>query len=154
MEILAEIDIYFEDFKVGQVYELGTYTVSEAQILSFAKEFDPQPFHVDAQLAAETIYGGIIASGLHTASIFMRLLYDGLLCRSASMGSPGQDELRWVLPVRPGDTLSARGTVEELIPSKSKPDRGLVRTFYEVSNQNAETVMTMRGLGMFGRRDS
>ena len=122
------IEIYFEDFQVGQVYELGSYTVTEEQIISFATEFDPQPFHIDAGLAAETIYGGIIASGLHTASIFMRLLYDGLLCRSASMGSPGQDELRWVRPVRPGDTLSARGTEEELIPSKTKQDRGLNRT--------------------------
>ncbi len=146
------VEIYFEDFQVGQVYELGSYTVSEEQILTFAREFDPQPFHVDSVLAAESIYGGIIASGLHTASIFMRLLYDGLLCRSASMGSPGQDELRWLRPVRPGDTLTARGTVEELIPSKSKPDRGLVRKSYEVLNQHGEKVMTMRGLGMFGRR--
>ena len=146
------VEIYFEDFQVGQVYELGSYTVSEEQILTFAREFDPQPFHVDSVLAAKSIYGGIIASGLHTASIFMRLLYDGLLCRSASMGSPGQDELRWLRPVRPGDTLTARGTVEELIPSKSKPDRGLVRKSYEVLNQHGEKVMTMRGLGMFGRR--
>ena len=146
------VEIYFEDFQVGQVYELGSYTVSEEQILTFAREFDPQPFHVDRALAAESIYGGIIASGLHTASIFMRLLYDGLLCRSASMGSPGQDELRWLRPVRPGDTLTARGKVEELIPSKSKPDRGLVRKSYEVLNQHGEKVMTMRGLGMFGRR--
>ena len=148
------VEIYFEDFQVGQVYELGSYTVSEEQILTFAREFDPQPFHVDSVLAAESIYGGIIASGLHTASIFMRLLYDGLLCRSASMGSPGQDELRWLKPVRPGDTLTARGTVEELIPSKSKPDRGLVRKSYEVLNQHGEKVMTMRGLGMFGRRSN
>ena len=148
------VEIYFEDFQVGQVYELGSYTVSEEQILTFAREFDPQPFHVDSVLAAESIYGGIIASGLHTASIFMRLLYDGLLCRSASMGSPGQDELRWLRPVRPGDTLTARGTVEELIPSKSKPDRGLVRKSYEVFNQHGEKVMTMRGLGMFGRRSN
>ena len=148
------VEIYFEDFQEGQVYELGSYTVSEEQILTFAREFDPQPFHVDSVLAAESIYGGIIASGLHTASIFMRLLYDGLLCRSASMGSPGQDELRWLRPVRPGDTLTARGTVEELIPSKSKPDRGLVRKSYEVLNQHGERVMTMRGLGMFGRRSN
>ena len=148
------VEIYFEDFQVGQVYELGSYTVSEEQILTFAREFDPQPFHVDSVLAAESIYGGIIASGLHTASIFMRLLYDGLVCRSASMGSPGQDELRWLRPVRPGDTLTARGTVEELIPSKSKPDRGLVRKSYEVLNQHGEKVMTMRGLGMFGRRSN
>ena len=148
------VEIYFEDFQVGQIYELGSYTVSEEQILTFAREFDPQPFHVDRALAAESIYGGIIASGLHTASIFMRLLYDGLLCRSASMGSPGQDELRWLRPVRPGDTLTARGTVEELIPSKSKPDRGLVRKSYEVLNQHGEKVMTMRGLGMFGRRSN
>jgi acyl dehydratase len=82
----------------------------------------------------------------------MRLLYDGLLSHAASMGSPGQDELRWIKPVRPGDTLSARGLVEELIPSRSKPDRGLIRTTYEVFNQDGDKVMMVRGLGMFGKR--
>ena len=144
--------IYFEDFRVGQVIELGSRTVSKDEIIAFARKFDPQPFHIDEAAAERSIYGGLIASGMHTCSIFMRLLYDGLLSRAASMGSPGQDELRWIKPVRPGDTLSARGLVEELIPSRSKPDRGLIRTTYEVFNQDGDKVMMVRGLGMFGKR--
>ena len=144
--------IHFEDFKVGQVIELGSCTVSKDEIIAFARKFDPQPFHIDEAAAERSIYGGLIASGMHTCSIFMRLLYDGLLSRAASMGSPGQDELRWIKPVRPGDTLSARGLVEELIPSRSKPDRGLIRTTYEVFNQDGDKVMTLRGLGMFEKR--
>ncbi len=144
--------IHFEDFKVGQVIELGSCTVSKDEIIAFARKFDPQPFHIDEAAAERSIYGGLIASGMHTCSIFMRLLYDGLLSRAASMGSPGQDELRWIKPVRPGDTLSARGLVEELIPSRSKPDRGLIRTTYEVFNQDGDKVMTLRGIGMFEKR--
>ena len=144
--------IYFEDFRVGQVIELGSCTVSKDEIIAFARKFDPQPFHIDEAAAERSIYGGLIASGWHTGSLFMRLLYDGLLSHAASMGSPGQDELRWIKPVRPGDTLSARGLVEELIPSRSKPDRGLIRTTYEVFNQDGDKVMMVRGLGMFGKR--
>ena len=144
--------IYLEDFRVGQVIELGSCTVSKDEIIAFARKFDPQPFHIDEAAAERSIYGGLIASGWHTGSLFMRLLYDGLLSHAASMGSPGQDELRWIKPVRPGDTLSARGLVEELIPSRSKPDRGLIRTTYEVFNQDGDKVMMVRGLGMFGKR--
>lgn len=146
--------IYFEDFRVGQVIELGSCTVSKDEIIAFARKFDPQPFHIDEAAAERSIYGGLIASGWHTGSLFMRLLYDGLLSHAASMGSPGQDELRWIKPVRPGDTLSARGLVEELIPSRSKPDRGLIRTTYEVFNQDGDKVMMVRGLGMFGKRST
>lgn len=145
---------YFEDFRVGQVIELGSCTVSKDEIIAFARKFDPQPFHIDEAAAERSIYGGLIASGWHTGSLFMRLLYDGLLSHAASMGSPGQDELRWIKPVRPGDTLSARGLVEELIPSRSKPDRGLIRTTYEVFNQDGDKVMMVRGLGMFGKRST
>ncbi len=127
--------IYFDDFEVGQTIELGSCTVTKEEIIEFAIKFDPQPFHINEKEAAGTIYGGLIASGWHTGSLFMRLLYDGLLSRAASMGSPGQDEMRWIRPVRPGDTLSARGVIEEKIPSRSKPDRGLVRTTYQVFNQ-------------------
>ena len=144
--------IYFEDFRVGQVIELGSCTFSKDEIIALARKFDPQPFHIDEAAAERSIYGGLIASGWHTGSLFMRLLYDGLLSHAASMGSPGQDELRWIKPVRPGDTLSARGLVEELIPSRSKPDRGLIRTTYEVFNQDGDKVMMVRGLGMFGKR--
>ena len=146
--------IYFDDFEVGQKIELGSCTVTKEEIIEFALKFDPQPFHVNEKEAAETIYGGLIASGWHTGSLFMRLLYDGLLSRAASMGSPGQDEMRWVRPVRPGDTLSARGVIEEKIPSRSKPDRGLVRTTYQVFNQEGLEVMKIRGLGIFAKRPS
>ena len=143
---------YFEDFKVCQVIELGSCTVTKEEIIAFARDFDPQPFHIDEEAAKRSIYGGLIASGWHTGSLLMRLICEGLLSNADSMGSPGQDELRWLKPVRPGDTLTARGLVEELIPSRSRPDRGLVRTTYEVFNQDDDKVMTMRGLGIFGRR--
>ena len=107
--------------------------------------------HLDPNAASFTIYGGLIASGWHTASMFMRLLVDGLVKDSASLGSPGIDELRWLKPVRPGDVLSGRSTVVEVVPSRSKPDRGHVKMRYEVTNQKGETVMTMVGRGMFGR---
>src|SRR5579859_3157513 len=104
---------YFEDFAVGHTLELGSYTITREEILAFARQFDPQPFHTDEEQAKASLYGGLIASGWHTASIFMRLLVDGLLNDTASMGSPGVDELRWLRPVRPGDTLRARFTVRE-----------------------------------------
>ena len=144
--------IYFDDFAVGQIIKLGSYTVTKEEIIEFALKFDPQPFHIDEVAAAKTIYGGLIASGWHTGSIFMRLLYDGLLSNAESMGSPGQDELRWLRPVRPGDTLTARGVVEEKIPSRSKPDRGLIRTTYQIFNQEGLEVMKISGLGMFVKR--
>ena len=115
---------YLEDFTAGEVIDLGSYTLDEAEILEFARRFDPQPFHVDPERAAASIYGGLIASGWHTCGIFMRLAVDGLIGDSSSMGSPGLDNLRWLLPVRPGDTLRARYTVLEVTPSRSRPDRG------------------------------
>jgi acyl dehydratase len=143
---------YFEDFRAGEVLELGRYVVSREQIIAFAREFDPQPFHLDEEAARRTIYGGLLASGWHTGAIFMRLLAEGLLQDTASMGSPGLDELRWLRPVRPGDTLSARMTVLETVPSRSKPDRGLVRSLSEVLNQRGEVVMTLKGLSLIGCR--
>ncbi|MEA2625884.1 MAG: hypothetical protein QOD06_1929, partial [Candidatus Binatota bacterium] len=145
---------YLEDFAVGETIDLGSKTVSRDEILRFAREFDPQPFHVDEEAARSTIYGGLIASGWHTVSIFMRLLVDGMLKGSASMGSPGVDEVRWLVPVRPGDTLTARAVVLDVVPSRSKPDRGHIRTTYEAYNQKGEKVMTMTGRGIFGRRPS
>jgi acyl dehydratase len=148
------VRIYFDDFAVGQVYELGKRAVSRDEIIDFARAYDPQPFHIDEAAAAKTIYGGLIASGWHTMAILMRLMVDGLLAETASLGSPGVDQLRWLKPVRPGDVLRGRGTVREVMPSRSKPDRGLVRVFYEVFNQKDEQVMTVDGLGLFGRRDA
>jgi acyl dehydratase len=143
---------YFDDFKPGQAFELGSRTITRDSILAFAREYDPQPFHTDEEAAKETIYGGLIASGWQTGALLMRLFWDGLLHECASLGSPGIDELRWVKPVRPGDTLSLRYTVVETVPSRSKPDRGIVRSLCEMRNQDGEVVLTMKGLGMFMRR--
>jgi acyl dehydratase len=143
---------YFEDFEAGDVLELGQRTISNDEIVAFAREFDPQPFHLDEEAARRTIYGGLIASGWHTGSLMMRILYDGLLKDAVSLGSPGVDELRWLKPVRPGDTLAVRMTIVECVPSRSKPDRGIVRSLLEARNQHGEVVVTMRGLSLFARR--
>jgi len=143
---------HFEDFGPGDVIELGSRRITRESIIAFAKEFDPQVFHVDEEAAKQTIFGGLLASGWHTGSLLMRLLHDGLLSHTASLGSPGIDELRWVKPVRPGDTLSGRMTVLESIPSRSKPDRGMVRSLMELRNQHGEVVLTVKGLSLLGRR--
>jgi len=143
---------YFEDFQVGQVHELGTYVVSREELLAFARQYDPQPFHLDEEAGRQSIYGSIIASGWHTAAICHRLLVESLLKESASMGSPGLDELRWLLPVKPGDTLSARIEVLATTPSRSKPDRGSLKTRMEVRNQRGEVVMTESATVLFRRR--
>ena len=143
---------YWEDFKPGQVIELGSRTIDKDSILGFAREFDPQPFHTDEEAARRTIFGGLIASGWHTGSLSMRLFYDGLIKDVVSLGSPGFDELRWVKPVRPGDTLSARFTVLECIASRSKPDRGVIRALLETRNQQGEVVMSITAVNIFGRR--
>ena len=144
--------IYFEDFAPGQVRESPARRVTKAEILAFAQAYDPQPFHTDEEAARRSIFGGLLASGWHTTAIFMRLLWEAFLKDTASLGSPGVDEVRWLRPVRPGDTLRVRFTVVETIPSRSKPDRGVVKSVSEVLNQHGEVVMTVRGLGMFGRR--
>ena len=142
---------YFEDFQPGQVIELGSRTITRDEIVAFARQFDPQPFHLDDEAAGKTIYGGLIASGWHTGAISMRLLYDGLVSDTMSLGSPGVDELRWVKPVRPDDTLSGRITILECTPSRSKPDRGIVRSIVELRNQHGDVVVTVKGLSLFGR---
>lgn len=142
----------FEDFEAGQVHELGTHTVTEEEILAFAREFDPQPFHLDPKAARDSVFGGLIASGWHTGSLWMRLYVDSLLGGAASMGSPGIEELRWLAPVRPGDTLAGRLTVLETTPSERRPDRGTVRIRGEMVNQDGVTVLTMVSRGHFGRR--
>jgi acyl dehydratase len=144
--------LYFEDFPPGDVRESPPRAVTRDEIVAFAQHFDPQPFHIDDAAAERTIYRGLLASGWHTCAIYMRLMWDTFLKDTASLGSPGVDEIRWLKPVRPGDTLRARFTVVEAIPSRSKPDRGIVRSLSEVFNQHGDVVMTMRGLGMFARR--
>ena len=132
---------YFEDYAPGTTYDCGSVGIDQASIIAFAKEFDPQPFHVDPVTAAAGPYGGLIASGWHTAAIVMRLLVDNYLSAEASLGSAGLDELRWPHPVRPGDTLRVRATVVESRRSLSKPDRGIVKTMVEAVNQDGRTVM-------------
>ena len=143
---------YWEDIKKGEVFELGSRTMDKERMIAFAREFDPQPFHTDEKAAEGSIYGGLIASGWLTGSTLMRLLYDGFLKDSASLGSPGIDELRWLKPVRPGDTLTARLTVIEATASRSRPDRGIVRTRMELMNQGGEAVMTITGVNFISRR--
>jgi acyl dehydratase len=143
---------YWEDYREGDVTELGPLEVTREEILDFARRFDPQPFHVDERAADAGPFGGLAASGWHTAAMFMRLFVDGILNGSASMGSPGVEELRWTAPVRPGDLLSARVRVVETYPSERRPDRGTVITESEVLNQDGAVVMTMRARGFFRRR--
>ena len=142
---------YFDDFQPGEVLELGSYKVPREEIIAFARQFDPQPFHLDDE-AGRRIFGSIIASGWHTASICHRLLVESLLSKSVSLGSPGLDELRWLLPVRPDDVLSARVEVLSLTPSRSKPDRGAIKFRLEVRNQKGEVVMTELATALFSRR--
>ena len=141
----------FEDFEPGRVYELGSRTVTEAEIVAFARQFDPQPFHLDPEAAQETVFGGLIASGWHTGALWMRLYVDAMLGGSSALGSPGIEELRWLAPVRPGDTLSGRLTVLDVAPSGTRPDRGTVRIRGEMVNQDGVTVMGMTSRGHFAR---
>ena len=147
-------DLTFDDFEPGRVYELGSRTVTEEEIVEFARQFDPQPFHLDPEAAGESVFGGLIASGWHTGAMWMRLYVDSMLGGSSGMGSPGVEELRWLAPVRPGDTLSGRLTVLEATPSANRPDRGTVRIRGEMVNQDGVTVMAMTSRGHFGRRSA
>ena len=132
---------YFEDYAVGTSHECGSVSVDEAGIIAFAKEFDPQPFHVDPAAAAAGPFGGLIASGWHTCAVVMRLLVENYLSAESSLGSAGLDEVRWPYPVRPGDTLRVRATVVEARRSLSKPDRGIIKTVVEAVNRDGRTVM-------------
>jgi acyl dehydratase len=143
---------YFEDFAPGDVAEVGPVTVSEQEIVEFASRFDPQPFHIDPEAARTSPFGGLIASGWHTTALFMGMFVRGVLLDSASLGSPGVDELRWTAPVRPGDTLTGRSTVTEVRPSSKEPRRGTVFTANEVFNQDGTLVMSFRARGFFARR--
>ena len=145
---------YWEDFNVGEVTELGPVGVTADEIVAFARKFDPQSFHIDEEAAKNGPFGGLVASGWHTAALFMSMFVRTILLDSASMGSPGIDELRWTAPVRPGDSLSARVTVTDVQPSSKNPNRGTVFTSSEVFNQNGELVATMKARGFFARRVS
>jgi acyl dehydratase len=143
---------YFEDFRVGETDELGGHTLSEGEIVAFARKYDPQPFHVDPEAARATIFGGLIASGWHTCAILMRLSVEAARReQAAATGSPGVDSCRWLKPVRPGDTLSARTEVLEVWPSRSKP-LGFVRRRLEMLNQHGQVVLSLVGISMYRRR--
>jgi len=145
-------DRYFEDYVPGAVYEFGSIDVSEAEIIEFALRFDPQDMHLDPDAAARGPFGGLIASGWHTAAMMMRLFCNHFLSKAASLTSPGIDELRWLRPVRPGDVLRIRVSVLEGTRSRSRPDRGMVRTLVEVLNQNSEVVMSLKPMNIIGCR--
>jgi acyl dehydratase len=144
----------FEDFKEGERRSFGPRVLTREEIISFARDWDPQPFHLDEAAAARSPFGGLIASGWQTAALSMRLVVDGMLGDSTSMGSPGLDELKWLKPVRPGDALTVEVTVLEVTPSRSKPDRGSVKVSYRCTNQTGEVVMTMVARILFLRRVS
>jgi acyl dehydratase len=145
-------DRYFEDYLPGAVFEYGEIRITEAEIIEFARRYDPQYIHVDQAAAAGGPFGGLIASGWQTVALMMRVLVDRFLPTTASLGSPGIDELRWLKPVRPGDVLQIRVTVLDATPSRSRPDRGVVRTLVEVLNQDRDVVMSMKPMNIFRRR--
>jgi acyl dehydratase len=147
-------DLYFEDYVPGMVREFGSEPVEEAEIIEFGKRFDPQEFHTDPEAAARGPFGGLIASGWHTAALMMRMFADNYLSKASSLGSPGIDELRWLRPGRPGDTLRVRASVTEAKRSRSKPDRGVVHTVTEVLNQNGEVVMTVKAMTLIRCREA
>ena len=144
--------LHFEDFSPGAFEVPGSVTVTKEAIVAFAREFDAQPFHTDEEAAKRTFAGGLIASGWHTCGLLMRLVADGFINDSSSMGAPGVEELKWLKPVRPGDTLRVRCTVLESKASRSRPEMGLVRIHYELVNQKDEVVLTQRNWAMLGRR--
>jgi len=145
--------LYLEDFAVGDRREFGRYPVTSEEVIDFGRKYDPQPFHIDPEAAAETHFGGLIASGWHTCGMFMKMLADDMVAQGGgSLGSPGVDEIRWLKPVRPGDELSVRSEVVEVRPSKSKPDRGIVRSSYEIFTQDGAAVMTLTSVAMMNRR--
>ncbi len=145
-------DRYFEDYIPGSVYKFGSYKVSEQEIVDFASKYDPQVFHTDTEGAKKTRFGGLVASGWHTAAIAMRLLVDQFISRVASMGSPGADKMRWLIPVRPGDELSIRVTILNARPSKSNPEQGIIELLVEVINEKDEVVMTRTAVSLMRRR--
>jgi acyl dehydratase len=144
----AKENRFFEDYVAGSIHEFGAITVTEEEVIDFARRYDPQPFHTDPEAAKNTSFGGLIASGWLTSGLMMRLLVDNFVSSVASLGSPGVKELKWIKPVRPGDELSIRVTIKEARRSRSKPDRGMIDIFVEVLTQRREVVMTMQSVGI------
>ena len=150
---MAKALLHWEDIDVGRVIDIGPYKLTREEILSFARQWDPQPFHIDEQGAKNSIYGGIISSGWQTCAIAQRLLVNGFLNGAASLGSPGIESLRWRKPVHPDDELSLRLRVVSKDASPKSPDRGSIDVEHEIRNQTGETVMTYRARIFIGRRE-
>jgi len=144
---------YWEDFKLGERAELGRHTFTEQQIVAFGRQYDPQPFHIDPEKARSGPFGGLIASGWQTCAVGMRLMVDAYISQTVSLGSPGIDNIRWLKPVRPGDTIAYSRVVLESRASTTRKGVGLVKHRWEAVNQRGELVLTMEGWGMFGRKD-
>lgn len=144
---------YFEDYPIGVEQEVGSVSISEADMIDFASKYDPQDFHIDPEKAAASPFGGLIASGWHTAAAVMRLLVDRYLDSASSLGSPGVDELRWLAPVRPEDVLTVHARIIDARRSKSRPERGLIHTKAEVFNQDGVLVMSMKAVNLIACRD-
>jgi acyl dehydratase len=149
---MRAIRYYWEDLTPGSVRDLGTVTMSAEEIKDFARRFDPQPFHTDEAAGRSSIFGGLCASGWHTCALAMKLTVENFLLESSSMGSPGLENLRWLKPVYPGDTLRLQQTIVESRALRTRTDTGLVRSVWEMFNQHGDKVMQMEGYGMFGRR--
>ncbi len=139
---------YFEDYEPGMVLTAGAIRVEAAEIIAFAGKYDPQPMHTDPDAAARGPFGGLIASGWHTGAMMMRLFADNFLSPVSSIASPGLDELRWLKPVRPGDTLSLRVTIREARLSRSRPGQGVIRSLVEVLNQDGDAVMSLKPVSL------
>jgi acyl dehydratase len=149
-----EIRYFWEDLPAGTQIELGSITVERDEVIEFAGKYDPQPFHLDDEAAAQSIFGRLAASGWHTCSMAMGLMARNFLLQSSSLGSPGLEKIKWLKPVYPGDTLTLRQRIIEARPMNSRPDVGLIRTLWEMFNQHGEQVLMMDGYGMFRRRSS
>ena len=150
----SSVERYFEDYVAGTMQEFGKVSLSQAEIIDFARKYDPQDFHIDPEKAAAGPYGGLIASGWQTVVVVMRLLVDRFLSSASSLGSPGIDQLRWLAPVRPGDELTVRVKVVDARRSNSKPDRGLVHSVLEVHNQDGIKVMSMKAVSVIACRET
>lgn len=143
---------YLDDLAIGDKFTSGGITLTEGEIIDFALRYDPQPFHLDANAAAESPYGGLIASGFQTIALCFRMFIQSGVFRESSIGSPGLDEVRWLAPVRPGDTIHSVVEVLEIRPSNSKPDRGIAKMRYTAVNQRGETVLSFLGNNLLKRR--
>ena len=149
---MREIKYYWEDMHPGDVRDLGTISPTREEIIAFASQFDPQPFHLDDEAAKASVFGALCASGWHTCSMAMRLMVTNFLHQAASLGSPGLENVKWLKPVLPGDVLRLEHSIVETRPMSKRPDVGLVRTEWNMFNQHGDKVLHMEGWGMFRRR--